>query len=252
MRIVKGLVSVIMPAYNAEKTINRSLNSILEQSYSNFELFIIDDCSSDKTLQIINSYNDERIILIKNDKNLGAPKSRNKAIEKARGEFICFQDADDEWHLNKIQMQVDFLRETKAPLSAHGYKMIKESGKSIVYSPPRSVQYKDLLKYNVISNCATMLNMNVIGKKIFFKDLNSRQDHAMSLEITKKYGPAKCIPDILLKVFIQTNSVSSNKFQAILDQWYLYRNVEKINLISSLILIISWALKGYFKYSKFS
>ena len=74
MRIVKGLVSVIMPAYNAEKTINRSLNSILEQSYSNFELFIIDDCSSDKTLQIINSYNDERIILIKNDKNLGAPK----------------------------------------------------------------------------------------------------------------------------------------------------------------------------------
>ena len=73
MRIVKGLVSVIMPAYNAEKTINRSLNSILEQSYSNFELFIIDDCSSDKTLQIINSYNDERIILIKNDKNLGCP-----------------------------------------------------------------------------------------------------------------------------------------------------------------------------------
>ena len=68
-------------------------------------------------------------------------------------------------------MQVDFLRETKAPLSAHGYKMIKESGKSIVFSPPRSVQYKDLLRYNVISNCATMLNMNVIGKKIFLRIL---------------------------------------------------------------------------------
>ena len=143
MRIVKNLVSVIMPAYNAEKTINRSLNSILEQSYSNFELFIIDDCSSDKTLQIINSYNDERIILIKNDKNLGAPKSRNKAIEKARGEFICFQDADDEWHLNKIQMQVDFLRETKAPLSAHGYKMIKKVQINSIFTT-KIFQYKDL------------------------------------------------------------------------------------------------------------
>ena len=246
------LVSVIMPAFNAELTVARALKSVLDQTYTNFELFIIDDCSNDHTVDVIDTFSDPRVSLIKNIENMGAPKSRNIAIEMAQGRFICFLDADDEWLPRKLELQVRLLESSNAALSAHGYKLISTSGKSTVCMPPKEVSYEQLLRYNVISNCATMIDMSVISKKIYFKDLRSRQDWAMSLEITKQFGPAVCVQEELLNVYLQKQSIGSNKMKAVRDQWKLYFDVENISFLLSLKLLIIWAVLGLLKYSSLS
>lgn len=252
MREKNRKVSVIMPAFNAERTVARALQSVIDQTYKDFELFVIDDCSSDSTVNVIESFPDERLSLIRNTENLGAPQSRNLAIEMARGRFLCFLDADDEWLPRKLEMQVDLMESNRIALSAHGYNLISTSGKSALCMPPRDVGYEQLLRYNVISNCATMIDMNVVSEKVFFKDLRSRQDWAMSLEITKRFGPAICVQESLLNVYLQKRSISSNKIQAIADQWRLYFSVENLSFFLSVKLLFCWSVLGILKYGKLS
>lgn len=244
------LVSIIMPAFNADTTIKRAIDSVLTQTYTNLELFIIDDCSTDNTLNVIDNFTDSRIFVIKNIENLGAPKSRNRGIDRASGRFICFLDADDQWLPKKLELQVRLLKSSNTALSAHGYTLITGSGKSSDCIPPKKISYEELLKYNVISNCATMIDMSIVKEKVYFKNLRSRQDWAMSLEITRRYGPAISLQKKLCNVYIQKQSISSNKLKAIRDQWYLYYNVEKLNLVMSMKLFMTWAFLGLLKYSK--
>lgn len=245
-----SLVTIVMPAFNAEETILRAIRSVIVQTYQNFQLFVIDDCSIDSTREVLCGLEDTRIIFLRNQKNIGAAATRNRGIQLAEGRFLAFLDADDVWVSNKLELQVAHMKLTGSVLSTHAYRVRDRNGRSFEFFPPAKVSYRKLLKFNVISNCATMIDRSRLQEDVFFKQLRSRQDHAMSLEITKKYGPATSLKSVLLEVYLQPKSISSDKKRALIDQWILYRKVEQINIIKSTFLICIWALSGIKKYSR--
>lgn len=245
------LVTVVMPAFNAEVTISRAIDSVITQTHQAFELIIVDDCSSDTTALKIASIRDPRLIYLRNQVNLGAPASRNRGIKIAKGRYLAFLDADDAWATTKLALQISHMRSTGSVLSAHSYRVWNRHGKSLTFCPPAKVSYQRLLAFNVISNCATMIDREKLREDVYFKPLRSRQDHAMSLQITREYGPATTFADVLLDVYLQSGSVSSNKSRAIIDQWVLYRDAECLGILESLLLMARWSLSGLRKYIQF-
>ena len=151
----KPLVSIIMPAYNSENYMESSINSVIKQTYENWELLIIDDASSDSTREIAHKYADgEKIRLIVNDKNVGVSQSRNRGIHEAKGHWVAFLDSDDLWEPEKLGKQMDFLeKEDKARLVFTGSAFINEQGKRAEYilEVPEKVMFRRLLKQNIIS-----------------------------------------------------------------------------------------------------
>ncbi|MDX1498050.1 MAG: glycosyltransferase family A protein, partial [Salinisphaeraceae bacterium] len=147
------LVSIITPCYNASRTLARTVESILGQTFKNWELLIVDDCSDDDTCEKAESYasNDDRIILVKQSNNGGAAKARNKGIKMARGRYIAFLDADDSWHPKKLAIQIELMQRNNWPLSFTSYSRVDENDRLISkVGVPESVTYKQLLKTNVI------------------------------------------------------------------------------------------------------
>lgn len=130
-RIVDGLVSIIMPSWNTDKFIAETIQSVIDQTYTNWELIIVDDCSSDNTNQIVASFEDKRIKYLHNEKNLGAALTRNKALREAKGEWIAFLDSDDLWMPEKLEHQIDFMNENGYSLSFTEYEKIDEDSKPL-------------------------------------------------------------------------------------------------------------------------
>jgi glycosyltransferase involved in cell wall biosynthesis len=145
------LVSVIIPAYNREKTISYCLDSVLNQTYTNLEVLIVDDCSTDGTIKMIESYNDNRIKIIKLDKNSGAQAARNKGIREAKANWIAFLDSDDEWFLDKIERQINIIKQ-------HNWD-------------PFLVLHSDAIRYNTITNTKKEFGIKKINGKNVYKDL---------------------------------------------------------------------------------
>lgn len=128
---MRELVSIVMPSYNTAKYIEETLNSVLKQTYSNWELIIVDDCSSDNTDEIVAKFDDKRIIYLKNDKNFGAAMSRNRALKEANGKYIAFLDSDDLWMPDKLEKQIQYMKEHNYDFTYTNYEEIDENSKSL-------------------------------------------------------------------------------------------------------------------------
>ncbi|MEY0154184.1 glycosyltransferase family 2 protein, partial [Providencia rettgeri] len=163
--VTQELVSIIMPCYNAEQYIKDSINSVLNQTYPHFELIIIDDLSTDNSINIINSFSDNRIKLIQLAQNGGAGVARNTGIEAAQGRFIAFLDSDDLWRPNKLEMQLKHMIKGNHSLSYTQYQKFTKEGKGKLVIPPNTVTYNELLYCNVIG-CLTLMNPLMILVKI--------------------------------------------------------------------------------------
>ena len=232
------LVSVIVPVYNAEKFIRETIQTVLNQTYKEWELLLIDDCSKDNSKNIINEYErkDKRIHAIKLEKNSGAAIARNLGIENAKGKYIAFLDADDLWNKEKLEKQVKFMEENDYAFSFTGYEFADESGKGTgkVVHVPKSINYKGALKNTTISTCAVMLNVEEIGKEIIkMPNIRRGQDTATWWKILKSGYKAYGLDEPLFLYRRTNQTLSSNKLKALKRTWNLYRNVEKINLIKS-------------------
>lgn len=246
------LVSIIMPSYNSEKTINDSILSVLAQSYANWELIIIDDKSTDGTKEIIKNYKDTRIIFLENEYNCGAAISRNNGISIARGRFIAFLDSDDLWIPSKLEVQISLMIEKNISFSYTGYNVISPEGRIIgKFIPPEYLKYEDLLKTNSIGCLTAIYDKNFFGK-VFFPNLKKRQDLALWLILLKKIDYAYGITNALASYRILSNSLSSNKFKVLSSQWTIYRSVESISLLKSLwyfsCYIFNGIRKHFYKY----
>jgi glycosyltransferase involved in cell wall biosynthesis len=245
-------VSVIIPNYNCEKFINQTIDSVIAQTFDNWEMIIVDDCSADNSVSIIEKYanNEKCIKLIKLDKNSGVSNARNIGLQNAKGNYIAFLDSDDYWDKNKLQEQISFMKDQNIPLSYTSYIKIDEKGEKIgEIKAPESVDYKKMLKSNFIACSSSMVKKEAIGD-LTFPSLKLRQDHAFWLSILKKGYIAYGLNKPLLFYRVRSNSASSNKIIAAKYQWKLYRETEKLPLYKAAWYFFNYSILGTIKYLK--
>lgn len=239
-------VSIITPSYNSLQYIGRTIDSILQQTYKNWELLIIDDCSTDDSCTVIQKYvdQDSRIKLIKLEQNSGAAVARNTGIENATGRFIAFLDSDDTWHPEKLEQQVSFMLKNDYAFTYTQYHQVNENGDTVgeLYFPSRT-NYHNLLKTCVIGCLTAMYDTHKIGK-VYFPLIRKRQDFALWLKILKQVDYAYCVPQDLASYTVRSDSISANKWKAAQYNWRLYRNIEKLNIFSSIYYFLNYAIRG--------
>lgn len=185
--MVDGLVSVIMPSWNTAEYIGDSIQSVLNQTYSNWELLIVDDCSSDNTDEVVKSFQDERIIYLKNEKNSGAALTRNRALREAKGEWIAFLDSDDLWSPQKLEHQISFMKEHGYVFSYHEYEKIDEQSNPLqtYVSGPDCVTKRKMYHYGYPGCLTFMYSAKELGL-IQIKDIKKNNDYAILLKLCKK------------------------------------------------------------------
>ena len=236
MRLVlDNTVSIITPLYNAELYIGEAISSVQSQTYANWEMIIIDDCSKDNSYHMANEYakKDSRILLYKNDINLGGAGSRNRAIGKAKGKFIAFLDADDKWHPEKLKKQIDFMLENNIDFCFCNYDTIDEQGKHIKnVIAPSKVSLRDMYSNNYIGCLTAVYDTSRYGK-FFMPDFRKRQDYALWLTMLKRINFAYLLNESLASYRIRKNTLSSNKLDALLYYWKILRITAGLPVIAA-------------------
>ncbi|EPP1664197.1 glycosyltransferase family 2 protein [Proteus mirabilis] len=231
------LISIIMPAFNAEKTIKESIESILNQTITDFRIYIIDDNSTDKTSEIVYSFNDERIIYFYNDSNQGVSKARNIGIKECRGKYIAFLDSDDLWFPNKLEKQLELL-DNGWNVVCSNYITFTENNSSNKRLAPEVISYEKMLYSNFIGNLTGIYNSDMLGK--FYQKEKGHEDYIMWLEIIKVAGKAHCIQEPLAKYRVSEKSLSGNKLKTMQWQWSIYRNELNLSFIKSSYYFINY------------
>ena len=248
---MSGLVSIITPSYNSAKYIAETIQSVQNQTYTNWEMIIVDDCSSDNTEEIVKKIqqSDTRIHFFKLDQNSGSGVARNKGIEKASGDYMTFIDSDDIWFPEFIQNSIEAIQTSKAPFVFSSYRRSNEY-LEFVYSDfivPQKVTYTDVLKSNSISCLTAFLDINTLGKK-YMPKIRKRQDMGLWLQYLKEIPYASGIQQTQAIYRIRENSLSRNKSNLLKYQWEFYRDVEKLNIFQSLYYMLHWMYRGFMKY----
>lgn len=248
---MEPLVSIIMPAYNSGNTISRAIQSVLDQTYSEFELLVIDDGSTDNTVDIVNFYikTDSRIVLLRNPRNLGVAASRNHGCRMAQGEYLAFLDSDDMWFEDKLEKQVSFMLRKGCDLSCTAYAYAhpheQPSRDKRAYRVPESISYEQLLKENVIGCSTVMLKATALNGHAFCGDY-AHEDYVLWLELAKA-GKTLCGLDEVLTGY-SYGGRSANKFKAGKNRWIIYRRAQKLSLPKALYYMACYILNAIRKY----
>lgn len=247
------MVSVIMPAYNSEAFIAEAIESVISQTYSNWQLLIIDDASSDSTHKIASSFSvkDRRIQLIKNSTNQGTYISRNKGIKRASGNFIAFLDSDDLWKPEKLEKQLEFIFKENLAACYSSYELMTEKGEMLnkkVNALPE-LTYQKLLKANYVGNLTGIYDTAKLGK-IFCHPIKKRQDWVLWLEVIKKGGAIKSVQDSLAIYRIRKNSLSRNKLEMLKYNFEVYRKVLGYSLPISIWKMMIFLREQFFIKSR--
>lgn len=244
------LVSIIMPSFNTGKYITETIESVLAQSYKNWELIIVDDCSSDNTDEIVSTYlSDDRIHYLKNEKNSGAAFSRNTALRKAKGKWIAFLDSDDLWMPEKLEKQLSFMKSNGYFFSYTDYEEIDVNGKQtgVRVTGPRKVTKTGMYNYCWPGCLTVMYDADEIGL-IQIENIKKNNDYAMWLKVCKK---ADCfLLDEVLAIYRRgrSGSISSHGYTSLIKWHYkLFRECERMSVIASILLTIKNVVFGIFK-----
>ena len=220
--MVDGLVSIIMPSWNTGNFIAESIQSVLNQTYTKWELIIVDDCSSDNTDEIVSLFKDDRIRFFHNIKNSGAALTRNKALREAKGEWIAFLDSDDLWHPQKLERQVYFMKNNGYNFSYTEYEKIDETSKklNIYVSGPKMVTKRKIYNYDYIGQLTMMYSAKEFGL-IQIKDIKKNNDYAIRLQLYKKENTCcYLLKENLAKYRIRKKSISHDKLTRKLRSHY--------------------------------
>lgn len=245
-----GLISIIMAAYNAEKTIEQAINSVLSQTYTNFELLVVNDCSTDRTAELVKSIaaKDSRVRLISNVKNSGVSYTRKHGLEEAKGDWIAILDSDDAWEPEKLEKQIVLQRRTNADLLFTGSAFMDSEGHPIDWClhAPKEVTYRQLLKQNVLSNSSALVRKELYAKYYAIGD-GMHEDFAIWLSILKEGKKAYGVDEPLLIYRIAKSSKSGNKVKAARMNWNTYRYVG-LNLMEAIYYECWYIFNGIRKY----
>lgn len=247
MNIKDELVSIVMPSYNTASYISASIDSVLNQTYQNWELIIVDDCSTDNTDEVVLKYTDVRIHYLKNERNVGAAKSRNYALREAKGAWIAFLDSDDQWHPEKLEKQLLFMKSNNYNFSYTDYRICL-NGKWLSYinTGPDIIDKKKMYDYCYISTITVMYNRSIIGL-IQIENLRKNNDYAMWLQAIEKSNCYR-LPVCLSYYIKHEGSVSSGKKIKLIKWHYiLFKKGLHKNAIISVILTINNLIHGAWK-----
>lgn len=241
------LISVITPAYNAERFLAGTIESVRSQTYPNWEMIIVDDQSTDRTAEIVQDFakKDDRIRFYQLEQNSGAAVARNRAMKQAKGRYIAFLDSDDQWFPEKLEKQLRFMQGKDIAFSFTKYIRMEEDGtlRDNVSKAPESVGYHDLMKHCVIGCLTVMIDREKTGY-LEMVNIRTRQDYAYWLALTKRGFRAYGLAEVLAKYRIVSNSISRNKLKAAKRQWYVYRKIEKVSLFRSIYYFLHYAIQG--------
>lgn len=246
---MNSLVSVIMPVYNGEKFIENSILSVLNQTYKNFELIIIDDKSKDNTINIVSRFFriDSRIKFLKNTENLGVAETRNVGLKKAKGRWIAFLDSDDIWEKTKLEEQLNFMKMNNVSLSYTGYSIINEKGCFVKeISVPSSLNYRQALYGNQIACLTVMIDKSKILK--FEMPKIRHEDYATWLNILKTGIVAKGLNKNLARYRKVGNSLSSNKIKTIGWTWKVLRKNQELPILFALYCCSLHYIRSFIKH----
>lgn len=242
-----GLVSIIMPSYNTAEYIPDSIKSIQAQTYENWELIIVDDCSTDNSMEVIRSFNEPRIKLLQNEKNSGAAISRNYALREAKGKWIAFLDSDDTWVPEKLEKQIKFMEENRYAFTFTDYRIcLNGQWMPYINTGPNAVNKRRMYDYCYFSTITVMYDREKIGL-IQIADLRKNNDYAMWLQAIEKSNAYR-LPECLSFYIKHDGSVSSGS-KAKLIKWHykLFRNGLGKNLVVSGILTLNNLVHGVWK-----
>lgn len=250
---MEELVSIIMPSFNTALYIKESIQSIINQSYTNWELIIVDDCSLDSTEQIVNEIKDKRVIFIKNETNSGAAYSRNKALKIAKGKWIAFLDSDDLWVPEKLEKQIKFMKENGYDFSYTNYIEIDDKSNNLnrLITGPKKITKKGMFRYCWPGCLTVMYNAEKIGL-IQIENVKKHNDYAMWLKVCKK---ANCylLDEVLAKYRRgRQGSISTQSYMTLIKWHYkLFKEAEKENTIKALYHTILNIVFGVYKKLKY-
>lgn len=241
---IDGLVSVIIPTYNVEKYIERTINCVLNQTYSNLEIIVIDDCSKDNTVKVVNELCKiyDNILLFVQPENKGAAEARNRGLLEAKGQYIAFLDSDDMWEPNKIEEQLNDMKLNNIAFSYTTYDFINDEEECIKKSIKikRKTKYKNLLTKTMISTPTVVFDRKKTGN-LLMPLRRTGQDYAFWLLLLRN-NDAYGIDKPLVHVRRRPGSLSKNKLQNIKDVWEVQTINEKINKFYAFFHVIGYCM----------
>ena len=247
----EALVSVIMPVHNSAVLLREAATSVLQQTYAQLEIWLVDDCSTDDSWQLMQTLAQEdcRVQLIRLESNGGAAAARNHGIHAARGRYIAFLDADDLWLPQKLERQIAFMQQHHSPLSCAAYAWMdakgNPTGKTI--RVPARISYRKLLRYNSIGCLTAMYDTQICGKQ-FMPNTPQRHDWGLWLSITRQFGPATGLQEVLAQYRTGSHSLSSNKWKAARHNWTILREHEQKSMPVAIWYYLQFLLFKSLKY----
>lgn len=245
-------VSIITPSYNSAKYIKQTIDSVRAQTYTDWEMLIVDDCSTDNTCEIVEAIakEDNRVKLIRQEQNGGAAVARNRALENSTGRFIAYLDADDIWLPEKLSRQVEFMEQNDVAFSCCDYEKIEDDSTPLnkTVSMPKTITYDGLLGNTIIQTVGVIVDLDKVDRKLLvMPNVRRGQDTATWLQMLRNGVVFVGQNEVLAQYRRVPQSLSANKFNALKRTWYLYRGVEKLSLFKSIRCLIGWAYHASIK-----
>lgn len=247
---MEKLVSIIVPVYNAGKYICETMDCVRAQTYETWELLLVEDGSTDTTVQKIADYvaakQETRIRLIRQAGNFGAARARNRGLSEAKGRYIAYLDADDLWEKDKLARQLHFMEEKEAAFSFTGYEFADENGVGLgkVVRVPERLDYRQALGNTTIFTSTVMFDTDRIPKEMLEMPVMKSEDTALWWKILRSGYPAYGLDENLVRYRRAGKTLSSNKLEAIRRIWHLYRRAEKMNVVQSAWHFCFWAFRA--------
>ena len=245
-------VTVVTPTWNSSKYIRDTIESVQAQTYQNWEMIIVDDYSTDNTVDIVKDIakKDTRIRIIEQKNNQGAAVARNIAVQNSTGRYIAYLDSDDRWKQEKLAKQIKFMQDKDCGFSCTSYEVIDFAGKSlhkIVYMLDK-VDYRGFLTNNLLQTVGIMVDTNKVGKEYLeMPNIRRRQDAATWIQILKAGYPCYGLHEVLAEYRRTPKSLSSNKFKAVIGTWKLYREIERLPFFFSCYCFIRYVFLAVWK-----
>lgn len=249
------VISVVMPAYNMERFVEQAIRSVIAQTFSDWELIVVDDCSNDGTWAILErlAAEDGRILTVRNEANVGAAMTRNRAFDLCRGSYVALLDSDDIWYPEKLERQMELARKTDADIIYCSYGIVDQNGEKICddFIVPGSVSFDAFLTRAVISCSTALLKRGIIetyrfGTKYYHEDL------VFWCQILRDGHKARGVSDVLAEYRVIEGSRASNKGKSAMFRWQVYRELLGFSTVKSVKLMCQYAFLGFKKYRKAS
>lgn len=248
---MNDLVSIITPSYNTARFLQETIECVLAQTYANWEMLIVDDCSTDETDDVVASFTDERIRFFKNDRNRGAAYSRNFALREARGRWIAFLDSDDLWMPDKLEKQIRFMEDNGCAFSYTNYVEMDEDGNrlSVLWTGPKKIGRFRMCLFNFMGCLTVMYDSKIVGL-LQIADLKKRNDYALWIQASKK-ADAYLLPETLAVYRVRSGGSITNRSQSPLRlvkyHYALWRTGENRNPVSALFRTLVNLVCGFLK-----